>query len=117
MRKIEQEMIQAIEEMRNWKKDNTEVVVYKNQYGQGLHRIEVYLHSNLIMTHCFCDAYIELSNCGWSTNTTRERLNAIMEYHWGTRPFYIKKYIMSCHYELTNGTIDPIEHNTWRVSI
>ena len=36
---------------------------------------ELYLHGNRIARHT--DAGIEITNCGWTSSTTKERLNAI----------------------------------------
>ncbi len=38
-----------------------------------------YLHGNKIATKC--GSFITLSSCGWETNTTKERLNAILTYY------------------------------------
>ena len=72
MRKIEQQMIQAIKENRNWKSGNTSVC-YSADYGTS----RVYLHDNLIAI--VSDTDVEVFDGGWQSNTTKSRLNAICD--------------------------------------
>lgn len=65
MKVITRKTTNAFLEMREIKISNTEV---KNK---GL-----YLFGNLIARHTE-DGKIKISNCGWFTNTTKERLNAL----------------------------------------
>lgn len=77
MRKIENKMIQAIRSQTNWKSGNTKVEVSRTQ-------CDVRLHGHLIASvfnrgiatkdspHC-----VVFDHCGYSTATTRSRLNAI----------------------------------------
>lgn len=75
MRKIEREMQSAICNLNNgqsWSKSNTRVE--KDDEGN----ISVYLHNNRIT---FVDKFgdLWLSSCGWLTNTTKSRLNAVLD--------------------------------------
>lgn len=70
MRKIEQLMNQAILNEQDWKLDNTEVISCTNVS-------DVYLHGNLIAR--IGETWIELFDGGWQTNTTKSRLNAILQ--------------------------------------
>ena len=70
MRKIEHQMNQAILNEKDWKLDNTEVVSCTNVS-------DVYLHGNLIAR--IGETWIELFDGGWQTNTTKSRLNAILQ--------------------------------------
>lgn len=70
MRKIEHQMNQAILNEKDWKLDNTEVVSCTNAS-------DVYLHGNLIAR--IGETWIELFDGGWQTNTTKSRLNAILQ--------------------------------------
>ena len=70
MRKIEQQMINAINNNKDWRSDNTEVV--SQQDGISL----VYLHGNKIAE--VGDDYVQLFDGGWQTHTTKSRLNAIL---------------------------------------
>ena len=72
MRKIESEMQAAIVERRDWSKSNTSVSVD----SEG--NTDVRLHNNLIAT-ISNTGDLKLSSCGWKTNTTKSRLNAILD--------------------------------------
>ena len=70
MRKIENKMIQAIRNRQNWKLNNTEVKITDNIAQVKLHGHvigEVYFALNSVVFDC----------CGYYTNTTRSRLNAL----------------------------------------
>jgi len=73
MRKIEQEMVQAVRDQRDWKQDNTEVIVDSVGWCQ------VYLHGNHIaMIDEFGRDYPNLNTfVQWPTVTTRSRLRAL----------------------------------------
>ena len=70
MRKIEQQMIAAIRENRDWKCDNTEVI-YNPETGWS----HVYLHGNHIAT--VDDTSVTIWDGGYQSSTTKSRLNAI----------------------------------------
>ena len=71
MRLIEHQMCRAVQHRINWRKDNTEVL-----YSPSRDVSCVYLHKNLIAT---IDKYqVEIYDGGWQTNTTKSRLNAII---------------------------------------
>ena len=72
MRKIESQMNAAISEGKDWKNANTEVT---NIDGVSY----VYLHGNLIAE--VDDNGIKLYDGGWQSNTTKSRLNAILNEH------------------------------------
>jgi len=72
MRKIETQMNDAIQNEIDWKKDNTQVI---NIEGVSF----VYLYDNLIAM--VADTWLELFDAGYQTNTTKSRLNAILEKH------------------------------------
>ena len=71
MRKIEQEMNQAIIQEVNWKKDNTEVVVLDNV-------IKVYLYGKAIAELNLVTNELFISSAGFPTRTTCSRLNALV---------------------------------------
>jgi hypothetical protein len=81
MRVIEEQMLAAIEDYKNWKCRNTEVRIDPVVGGS---EVEVYLHGHLIAKRYFFGsdkAYIgewEICLCRWNTPTTRSRLNAII---------------------------------------
>lgn len=82
MRKIEQQMNRAIENMKNWKSGNTRV-----EYDTVHNISNVYLHNNLIAD--VGDNYVTLYDGGHQSNTTKSRLNAILNDHghFGDRVF------------------------------
>jgi hypothetical protein len=71
MRKIEQQMIAAIRENRDWQSGNTQVI-----YSPVRDASYVMLHGNHIAT--ILDTSIEIYDGGWQTVTTKSRLNAIL---------------------------------------
>jgi len=79
MRKITQEACRAFENAQNYKKSNTEVVRINEVCA------EMYLHGNLI---AYSDkSGIFISNGGWSSNTTKERLNGLTGVHIHQKDF------------------------------
>jgi hypothetical protein len=73
MRKIETQMNQAISECRDWKSANTEVSVMSDGTSY------VYLHGKKIAE--IGDDFITLFDGGYRSNTTKSRLNAILNVH------------------------------------
>jgi hypothetical protein len=79
MRKIEQQMLDAIRNLRNWRLDNTEVKVTASHPASCL-TIEVLLHGNLIAVLSGADKYLtvmESTLLRWPTPTTKSRLRAL----------------------------------------
>ena len=72
MRKIETQMIAAINNRKDWKSGNTEVFVNDN------HCANVYLHGNLI-AWVNQDNDLTVFDGGWQSNTTKSRLNALCD--------------------------------------
>tara|TARA_R110000803_G_scaffold121309_1_gene189395 strand:- start:472 stop:768 length:297 start_codon:yes stop_codon:yes gene_type:complete len=70
MRNITIESVNAFNENRNFKKSNTEVFYSKNQESTYLS-----LFGNTIATKF--KNKLMISNCGWFTPTTKERLNGL----------------------------------------
>jgi hypothetical protein len=70
MRKIEQQMINAIKNSVDFKLANTQVVSCTNVS-------DVYLHGNLIAR--IGETWMELFDGGWQSNTTKSRLNALLQ--------------------------------------
>tara|TARA_Y100001970_G_scaffold23925_1_gene28220 strand:+ start:3182 stop:3538 length:357 start_codon:yes stop_codon:yes gene_type:complete len=75
MRKIEREMLFAINNKGNWSKANTSVKRCKDGYLGDAMRVE--LHGNHIAT-ISDTGRIKISDAGWQSNTTKSRLNAIL---------------------------------------
>lgn len=74
MRKIERQMNAAIRERRDWQSANTRV-----EFEQGNSISRVFLHGNKIAE--IGDNFIRLFDGGWQSNTTKSRLNAILQEH------------------------------------
>lgn len=74
MRKIEAAMNDAILKKINWQSANTKV-----SYSPERDASYIFLHGNHIAT--VGDNYVELYSCGYKTNTTKSRLNAILREH------------------------------------
>ena len=75
MRLIEEQMIDAIRQGRDWRKDNTKVVQFYNDKDYPV-VTSVFLHGNKIAE---IDATtVEIYDGGWQSNTTKSRLNAII---------------------------------------
>ena len=97
MRKIEREMIQAIIDRRCMNKANTKVVVHhgnmdSNAADYRKESVRVYLHGNWIAEYTN-DGKLSINHQGWKTNTTKSRLNALIQFtlggtcHLGQRNF------------------------------
>lgn len=77
MRTIEKQMLCAIYERKDWRKDNTEVqVVHCGHTLPEIERINVRLHGNHIAT--IEKDSVVISDTGWQTPTTKSRLNALL---------------------------------------
>ena len=83
MRKIESQMNRAINQEVDWKKDNTEVI---NIEGVSF----VSLYSNLIAM--VGETWLELFDGGHQSNTTKSRLNAILQAHGNGEYVYQKNF-------------------------
>ena len=74
MRQIEQNLINPIRgKDKAWSKDNTTI-----SYNENTETYDVFLHGNKIASIDYDDREVRLSSCGWRTNTTKSRLNAIL---------------------------------------
>lgn len=73
MRKITTEAINAFMLAKPFKMANTEVVANENSSGGTI--TQLFLHNNLIAESS--DTGLKITNAGWQSNTTKERLNAI----------------------------------------
>lgn len=71
MRLIERQMINAVQHKLDWRKDNTEVL-----YSPSRDVSCVYLHKNLIAT--IDNNSVEMYDGGYQSNTTKSRLNALI---------------------------------------
>ena len=74
MRKIEQQMNNAISNNKNWQSGNTSVTFDPETYEST-----VRLHGNTIAV--VGDDFVQIFDGGWQSNTTKSRLNAILKEH------------------------------------
>ena len=83
MRKIERQMNFAISNKGNWAGSNTSV-----SYNENTNCSSVYLHGHQIATVDHNTNAVKLSSCGYTTVTTKSRLNALLsEVKYGCRVF------------------------------
>jgi len=78
MRKITKEAVNAFNNGTNYSNSNTRVDVHK---WDGSIAVAMYLHGNLIAERFNSTGLLRITNCGWFSNTTKERLNAIDGVH------------------------------------
>jgi len=79
MRKIERQMLQAIVDDRpHWSKDNTRVETEKS--GDKVYRHTIYLHGHRIAVFYPSTMNLHINNCGYETNTTKSRLNVLINF-------------------------------------
>ena len=97
MRKIERQMNFAISNKGNWSLSNTRV-----EYNDSSNCSSVYLHGHQIATFCHETKAVKLSSCGYETNTTKSRLNAILdEVKYGCKVFQ-KNFVWFVNYNNQN---------------
>jgi len=77
MRKIEQQMNNAISNSKDWQSGNTAVTHSHDNVNAPVSH--VFLHGNKIAE--VGDNFIKLFDGGWQSNTTKSRLNAILTEH------------------------------------
>ena len=83
MRKLEKQMNFALSNKSDWRGSNTVV-----EYNSTTNCSSVYLHGHQIATFDHDTLALKLSSCGWTTNTTKSRLNAILdEVKYGAKVF------------------------------
>ena len=73
MRKIEHQMNRAIANKTDWSSSNTRV-----EFNDSTNCSSVFLHGHNIATFDHNIKAVKISSCGWTTNTTKSRLNAIL---------------------------------------
>jgi len=72
MRKITEESVKAFLNKGTLKKQNMNVFFDRYDY-----KSRMLLHNNCIATYDYQEDILSISNCGWFTPTTKERLNAL----------------------------------------
>ena len=72
MRKVEAKMNKAMRHFLPFSSGNTTVVQHRND-------MEVFLHGNHIATLCKISMDLRIFDGGWQSNTTKSRLNALLD--------------------------------------
>ena len=72
MRQITKDSVNAFYNGDSFKRDNTVVAVWGNV-------IQLELHRHNIATYYKLENKLMISSCGWLTNTTKERLNGVLD--------------------------------------
>lgn len=78
MRKVTEKAALALKEQRKMRSGNTEVVYQMNDPKRGKF-YSMYLHGNLIATYAPGEKRLSLFDAGWKSNTTKERLNGVLQ--------------------------------------
>lgn len=109
MRQITEKAVEKFNNNNNFKKDNTEV-----WYGYECSTIPItklYLYDNLIAYKKYSSLII--SNCGWFSNTTKERLNGLLD-SIGFSGIYQKKFEWFLADKKWNGNpVKILKNNEW----
>ena len=83
MRKLERQMNFAVSNKGNWAGSNTSV-----SYNSNTNCSQIFLHGHHIATFCHETLAVKINSCGYHTNTTKSRLNALLEeVKWGCKVF------------------------------
>ena len=83
MRKLERQMNFAISNKADWTGSNTQVT-----YNNSTNCSQIFLHGHQIAAVDHNLKAVKLSSCGYTTNTTKSRLNAILdEVKYGCKVF------------------------------
>ena len=86
MRQIEAKMNQALRNFQNWSSGNTTVTSTREE-------MKVFLHGNHIATLNKATMTNNLFEGGWQSNTTKSRLNAILnEFRYGDCSVFQKNF-------------------------
>ena len=100
MRKITQAATEAFDNSYNFKSGNTKVIATDNE-------VKLYLFNNVIATKCRKTHTVKISSCGYTTATTRERLNGLLtRYGANFGRVYIRDFTF--YYENSEGTITTL---------
>lgn len=77
MRKITRDAIDAFMSGQNFSRDNTRVAKVFDIFDESKFTMGLYLHGHLIARRSPENGFTMISNAGWFSNTTKERLNGI----------------------------------------
>ncbi len=78
MRKLEEKMIELIKDKTSGRSGkNTEIKIVRLDIAKDS-RAEILLHGNLIATYYYMEDIIFLYTAGWTSRTTKSRLNSLL---------------------------------------
>jgi len=103
MRQITQLAVEKLFSKENLSKGNTTI-----EAGYGCARM--YLHGNEIAT--LINDVLLIDTCGWFSNTTKERLNGVLD-HIGKERIYQKNFNWFLMGKKWNGKEVRIKKNDW----
>jgi len=109
MRKIEQQMIQAIKSETDWRSGNTKVVNFFND-GKECVVTSIFLHGNLIAE--VTDTDMTIFDGGWQSNTTKSRLNALLDEFVPSMGIFQKDWVWYLSDRLTGSVVPFISGMT-----
>ena len=106
MRKIEAKMNKAMRHFLPFSSGNTTVVQHRNE-------MDVFLHGNHIATLCKISMDLRIFDGGWRSNTTKSRLNALLdEFDYGSwvfqknwQWFFARNFNPSHKVDFTSGMV------------
>ena len=105
MRKIERAMIQCIIDEKSMSKSNTRVEFNHTYFN-------FYLHGHKIAAYYPNSKHLYLNNCGYETNTTKSRLNALIEFVCGgTSGIYQHKF--NWYLNIRGKSVGEFPCNEW----
>ena len=112
MRKIEQQMIEAINNQSDWRLNNTQVVCNEDKQGKAeINQVSVILYESTIAI--ITENEVRINNCGWFSPTTKSRLNAILNSYCNTIIFQRNKrwYLIK-----ENEYVEVISNTTYSIA-
>ena len=108
MRQITKQAVNKFNNNKNYKKDNTRIE-YQHIFSEPT--TIMYLHNNIIAQKL--NKEIRISNCGWFSNTTKERLNGLLD-SIGFNKIYQKNFEWFLADKKWNGKpVKLIGSNNW----
>jgi len=118
MRKISQDSARALLNGKTFKRDNTEVSISENKKYSFM-----YLFGNWIARKNLITGDVNINNCGYPTVTTKDRLNAIIDYSdyahnyshifQKNHTWYIYKHTTDKKGSIVGGYATPFKGNIW----
>ena len=107
MRKITEDSINAFRNKRNFNRQNMSV-----SYNKSEDTSYMALHGNTIAIYKHFNGELSISNCGWESVTTKERLNGIIDtMTTGVDRIYQKDWTWYLNGNTWDGRLTVISNN------